>query len=110
MVVTAALWFLLSRPTGLGYGTIAAVYVASALPFLLAGTIVSSAIAEAIERVDRAYFFDLAGAATGCLVLIPFLNLFGGPNTVLAAGSSTPSARPSGFARRDKPGCARPPY
>ena len=29
---------------------------------------------EAIDRVDRAYFFDLAGAAAGCLMLIPFLN------------------------------------
>jgi spermidine synthase len=80
------LWFLLTRPAELGYGALAAVYLASALPFLLAGTIVSSAIAEAIERVDRAYFFDLAGAATGCLILIPFLNVFGGPNTVLASG------------------------
>ena len=70
----------------MGYGTLAAVYVASALPFFLAGTVVSIAMSEAIERVDRAYFFDLAGAAAGCLVLIPFLNTFGGPNTVIAAG------------------------
>ena len=84
--VTGSLWFLLTRPADLGYGELAAVYLASALPFLLAGTMVSSAIAEAIDRVDRAYFFDLAGAATGCLILIPFLNVFGGPNTVLASG------------------------
>jgi hypothetical protein len=84
--VTGSLWFLLTRPAELGLGELAAVYLASALPFLLAGTIVSSAIAEAIERVDRAYFFDLAGAATGCLILIPFLNVFGAPNTVLASG------------------------
>ncbi|HEV2201248.1 MAG TPA: hypothetical protein VGR73_15635 [Bryobacteraceae bacterium] len=84
--VTFSLWFLLTRPAELGFFGLAAVYLASALPFVLAGIIVSSAIAEAIERVDRAYFFDLAGAATGCLLLIPFLNLFGGPNTVLAAG------------------------
>lgn len=43
------------------------------------------AVAEAIQRVDRVYFFDLAGAATGCLALVPLLNHFGGPNTVLAA-------------------------
>ncbi len=76
----------MSRPSELGYGTLAAVYIASALPFFLAGTVVSIAMSEAIERVDRAYFFDLAGAAAGCLVLIPFLNTFGGPNTVIAAG------------------------
>ncbi len=84
--VIGSLWFILSRSTELGYATLAAVYLASALPFFLAGTVVSIAISEAIERVDRAYFFDLAGAATGCLVLIPFLNTFGGPNTVIAAG------------------------
>ncbi len=84
--VTGLLWFLLSRPAALGFGALIAVYMASAVPFLLSGIIVSSAISEAIQRVDRAYFFDLAGAAAGCLVLIPFLNVFGGPNTVLAAG------------------------
>ena len=84
--VVGSLWFILSRPSELGYGTLAAVYIASALPFFLAGTVVSIAVSEAIERVDRAYFFDLAGAAAGCLVLIPFLNTFGGPNTVIAAG------------------------
>ena len=86
LCVVGSLWFILSRPSELGYGTLAAVYVASALPFFLAGTVVSIAMSEAIERVDRAYFFDLAGAAAGCLVLIPFLNTFGGPNTVIAAG------------------------
>ena len=86
LCVVASLWFILSRPNELGYGTLAAVYIASALPFFLAGTVVSIAVSEAIERVDRAYFFDLAGAAAGCLVLIPFLNVFGGPNTVIAAG------------------------
>ena len=45
---------------------------------------VSIAVAEAIQRVDRVYFFDLLGAAGGCLVLVPFLNYFGGPNTVIA--------------------------
>jgi hypothetical protein len=47
--------------------------------------VVSIAVAEAIQRVDRVYFFDLLGAAGGCLVLVPFLNYFGGPNTVIAA-------------------------
>jgi hypothetical protein len=83
--VVASLWFILSRSATLGYLTLALVYLASALPFFLAGTMVSIAISEAVERVDRAYFFDLAGASAGCLLLIPFLNWFGGPNTVIAA-------------------------
>ena len=69
------------------FWTLGLVYFASALPFFFAGTVVSLAISEAVARVDHAYFFDLAGAASGCLLLIPFLNLFGGPNTVIAAGA-----------------------
>jgi spermidine synthase len=84
--VVGSLWFILSRPANPGNLALAAVYFASALPFFLAGTVVSIAISEAIDRVDRAYFFDLAGAAAGCLLLIPFLELFGGPNTLIAAG------------------------
>ena len=86
LAVVGSLWFILSRPPGLSSLMLVEVYLASALPFFLAGTIVSIAISEAIERIDRAYFFDLAGAATGCLVLIPFLNLFGGPSTLISAG------------------------
>jgi hypothetical protein len=83
--VIAALWFVLSRTGDPSNWTLATVYVATALPFFFSGAVVSTAIAEGIARVDRAYFFDLAGAAAGCLLLIPFLNRFGGPNTVIAA-------------------------
>lgn len=70
-------------PTG---WDLALVYFAAALPFFLAGTIVSLAIAKTIERVHRVYFFDLLGAAGGCLLLLPLLNLpQGGLSTVLAA-------------------------
>jgi hypothetical protein len=85
LAVVGALWFLLSRSGDLSYGTLAAVYLACAIPFFLAGTVVSIVISQAIEHVDRAYFFDLAGAATGCLVLIFLLNTLGGPDTVIAA-------------------------
>jgi hypothetical protein len=61
------------------------VYFATAMPFFFSGTIVSLAVSEGIKRVDRVYFFDLLGAAAGCLALVPLLNHFGGPNSVLAA-------------------------
>ena len=35
----------------------------------------------------RAYFFDLAGAAVGCLLLILFLDVAGGPGAVIAAAA-----------------------
>ncbi len=83
VVVVASLAFLLGRRGDLSGIELAAVYVASALPFFLAGTIVSLLISETIERVHRVYFFDLLGAAGGCLLLVPLLNGFGGPNTVV---------------------------
>ncbi len=60
-------------------------YFVAAVPFVLSGTILSLAIADTIKRVDRVYFFDLIGAATGCAVLVPLLKWLGGPNTILVA-------------------------
>lgn len=85
LAVTGALALILRLGGMEGFWTLAAVYFAAAAPFLLSGMVVSLAIAETIERVDRVYFVDLLGAAGGCLLLIPFLNILGGPGTVLTA-------------------------
>ena len=87
LVVLGSLLFILTRRGELDTLTLGAVYFAAALPFFLSGTVVSLAISETIQRVDRVYFFDLMGAAGGCLLLIPILNLVGGPNTVLCAAA-----------------------
>ncbi len=84
VAVIVSLVFIITRRGELTGLTLAAIYFASALPFLFSGTILSLVIGETIERVDRAYFFDLLGAAAGCLALVPLLDSFGGPNTVLA--------------------------
>jgi hypothetical protein len=63
---------------------LALIYGVAALPFFVVGAIVSLAISETIQRVDRVYFFDLMGAAGGCLLLVPLLNHLGGPGTVIA--------------------------
>jgi hypothetical protein len=60
------------------------VYFVAALPFFVTGTIISLAISETIQRVDRVYFFDLLGAAGGCLALVPLLDHLGAPGTVIA--------------------------
>jgi predicted membrane-bound spermidine synthase len=52
---------------------------------VLSGAIVSLAISDTIERVNRVYFFDLLGAAGGCALLVPLLDRLGGPNTILVA-------------------------
>jgi len=85
--VVAALALLLGRSGAGGFGGIALVYFSAAIPFALAGLTVSLAISSTIERVDRVYFFDLLGAAGACLLLIPLLNIVGGPSAVLGAAA-----------------------
>jgi len=85
LLAIGALLVILAQQRNPTNWDLAIIYFTTALPFFVSGTIVSLAISEAIERVNRVYFFDLMGAACGCLLLIPLLNGFSGPNTVVAA-------------------------
>ncbi|HWE50232.1 MAG TPA: hypothetical protein VG273_10605 [Bryobacteraceae bacterium] len=82
--VLAAAVFVLTRGADVSTLELGLIYFVTALPFLGSGIVVSLVIAETIDRVDRVYFFDLLGAAGGCLALVLLLNTFGGPNTVIA--------------------------
>ncbi len=84
VVVVLALAVIVMQSENLSQWRLATIYFATAAPFFISGTILSLVISETVERVDRVYFFDLAGAAAGCLLLAPFLNFFGGINTVVA--------------------------
>jgi SAM-dependent methyltransferase len=85
VVIPTALFLFLRLEAEPGPLMLAAVFLIAAIPFFFAGAVLSLVISETIERVERVYFFDLLGAASGCLLLIPFLNSFGGPNTILAS-------------------------
>jgi len=84
-LVLVALGVILAQKNNPSNWDLALIYFTTALPFFLSGTIVSLAISETIERVNRVYFCDLLGAACGCLLLVPLLNQFGGPSTVICA-------------------------
>ena len=86
LLVVAALAVLVAQKEEPGAWGLTLVYFTTALPFFVSGAIVSLAISETVERIDRVYFFDLLGASAGCLLLIPFLNYFGGINTVILRG------------------------
>ncbi len=77
--------FLLSRTNGAQGAGFATAYFVTAIPFLIAGTILSLVVADTIAQVNRVYFFDLIGAAAGCAVLVLLLKWVGGPNTILVA-------------------------
>ncbi|MBK9166181.1 MAG: hypothetical protein IPM24_01815 [Bryobacterales bacterium] len=83
--VALALIAVLQQKEELTSARLAVVYFVTALPFFVSGAIVSTAISETLRRVDRVYFWDLIGAAGGCLLLVPLLNQVGGPNTVLCS-------------------------
>jgi len=83
--IVICLAYLLSRVHYRGGWELLLGYFIAAIPFLFSGTILSLIIADTIEHVNRAYFFDLTGAAAGCIVLVPLLNWVGGPNAILVA-------------------------
>jgi hypothetical protein len=80
----ASVLVVLTRGTEIGIFDFALIYFTIALPFVGSGIIVSLTISETIERVNRVYFFDLLGAAAGCLGLAGLLEAVGGPDTVVA--------------------------
>jgi predicted membrane-bound spermidine synthase len=86
-LVAIAISTVLAQKDMPGARAFALIYFTNALPFFITGTILSLVISDTVGRVNRVYFFDLAGAAGGCLLLIPLLNQAGkagGPNTTLS--------------------------
>jgi hypothetical protein len=65
-------------------GPLSLLYAAAALPFFFAGFTISRAIDAWAAGMSRLYLFDLAGAAMGCLMLVPALDRLGAVDTVLA--------------------------
>ena len=85
LLVVLALIVLLAQKTNPTHWDLALIYFTTSLPFFVSGIVVSLAVSETIAQVNRVYFFDLLGAAGGCVVLIPMLRGFGGVSTVLGA-------------------------
>lgn len=88
LTTVIALYVVLTHPLALegtleNYYTLTIIYVATTLPFFFAGCAVTLAITRFAAEISRLYLFDLAGAAIGCLLLIPVLNLIGAINTVI---------------------------
>lgn len=52
-------------------------YILLILPFFLGGVIISVVFAKGSSQSHRLYFFDLAGAGLGCVLLVPLLPLLG---------------------------------
>ncbi len=84
LLVTGTLVAVIAQKGELSATHVALVYLASAAPFFVSGVILCLAVSSTVENVGRVYFFDLVGAAAGCLLLIKLLDWLGGPGTVLS--------------------------
>ncbi len=58
-------------------------YAVIAIPFVVSGIVVCLSLTGFPARVSRLYAADLAGAAVGCVLLIPVLDYSDGPTAVL---------------------------
>ena len=58
-------------------------YLIFSIPFFFSGLAISSALARWSSLAGKFYFFDLTGAALGCLLVLGLFGIFGGPGTLL---------------------------
>ena len=61
VLLVFCLWFLLSKANNVPAPNFVTAYFVTALPFVIAGTIISLVVADTIEQVNRVYFFALIG-------------------------------------------------
>lgn len=64
------------------------VFVISA-PFLLGGLIIASIFSRFAEEIQSLYFWDLAGAAAGCVAVILAVEHYGGPGLLMLCAATT---------------------
>jgi hypothetical protein len=67
-------------------------YAAITAPFFLAGLCISVALSTFSGQVSRVYFYDLAGAGLGCLLIVFVMSAVTPPGAVAIAGVGLASA------------------
>jgi hypothetical protein len=76
---------ILPAPSVAGLVNLTLVYADLAVPFFLGGLTLALAMSRRPAHISAIYFSDLVGAGLGCLLMIPALDLVGGPGTVILA-------------------------
>lgn len=64
-----------------------AMYLALVVPFFFAGLVVTLIFATSPHAIQRLYFWDLAGAAVGCVLIIPLLEPIGPGGTLFVSAA-----------------------
>lgn len=83
-------------------GKLAVIYLLCTAPFFFTGLVFAVVFARGMAGIGRLYGADLVGGSFACLLVVPFLNWVGGPNTVLfsAAAMAAASAIWAGAGKR----------
>jgi len=76
-----------SALTSRNLAVLASVYALAAAPFFAAGACLALVVTRLHRDINRVYGADLAGAAAGCLLLIPMLEVFGGAGPLVGAAT-----------------------
>ena len=83
-------YLFLRTPVGAAFSSqnvwaLTRVYLLAAAPFFAGGACLTLAVSRLHADINRVYAADLAGAAVGCMLFIPALNLGGGAGPLLGA-------------------------
>ncbi len=62
-------------------------YLALIVPFFLSGLVFTTVFSTYAGKVQRLYFWDLGGAALGCILLVPFLSPIGPGGILFLVGA-----------------------
>jgi len=57
-------------------------YILLFLPFYFSGMVIAMALKQYRQELNRLYFFDLAGAGLGCMLVVFAIGSLGGPGTL----------------------------
>ncbi len=63
------------------------IYLLCVIPFMAGGLVVALILTHHAAQANRLYFFDLIGAALGCLLFVPATNWLGAPTAVLVGAA-----------------------
>jgi spermidine synthase len=73
--------------TSRNFASLVGAYALAALPFFFGGACITLAVSRLHHDINRVYGADLAGAAAGCLLFIPVLEVCGGPGPLIGAAA-----------------------
>lgn len=83
LLVSLSIQFNPHTPNAHQFVKLLGIYLATSVPFFFAGMVLALVFQRLSRHIARLYFLSLAGSALGAILIIPLLQLAGGPGSVL---------------------------